>query len=52
MGNWDYSGFITDGNAVVNDAWREARGGVPAPGGSIELDVQRGVGDVRLVLVD
>ncbi|HSK47880.1 MAG TPA: toast rack family protein [Coriobacteriia bacterium] len=47
IGEWSYDGFTTDGNAVVNEAWS-----ADASENSIELNVQRGVGNVRLELAD
>jgi hypothetical protein len=45
LGDWSYDGFTVDGEYLVNDAYGETDT-------SIELDVQRGIGEVRLELVD
>lgn len=45
LGEWEYEGFRKQGDALVNEAYGTAAT-------SIELDVQRGIGLVRLELVD
>ena len=45
VGDWSYDGFTVDGDYLVNDAYGTSDT-------TIELDVQRGIGDVVLVLVD
>jgi hypothetical protein len=45
IGDWNYEGFREDGDYLVNDAYGESET-------TIELDVQRGVGEVNLELVD
>lgn len=45
LGEWSYEGFTVDGDYLVNDAYGTS-------GTTLELDVQRGIGEVSLVLVD
>jgi len=45
VGDFSADGFISQGNAWVNEAYS-------GPGPKIEIDLVRGVGDVTLVLVD
>lgn len=45
IGEWSHEGFTVDGDYLVNDAYGTSET-------TIELDVQRGIGEVRLVLVD
>lgn len=46
IGDWRYDGFIEEGDYLVNEAYRTSSAG------AIELDIQRGVGQVDLELVD
>jgi hypothetical protein len=46
VGDYSADGFITDGNAVENEAYRSGTGP------KIDIELVRGVGDVTLVLVD
>jgi hypothetical protein len=45
IGGWSYEGFRADGDYLVNDAYG-TQGGT-----TIEMDIQRGVGQVNLVEV-
>jgi len=45
IGEWNYEGFTVDGDYLVNDAYDESDT-------TIELDIQRGIGEVTLELVD
>jgi len=45
LGDWEYDGFMKEGDALVNRAY-------DTTAASIELKVQRGIGSVRLELVD
>lgn len=45
VGEWIYDGFTTEGGDLVNDAYGESET-------NIQITVQRGIGEVELVLVD
>jgi len=45
VGDWSYDGFSVDGAYLVNDAYGTSDK-------TIELNIQRGLGEVVLVLVD
>jgi hypothetical protein len=50
IGDWSADGFTSDGSVVVNEAWEAQGSSAEANEGSIELVVQRGIGEVRLEL--
>lgn len=53
LGDYKYDdGFHRSGGDIVNDAWETAQHGTTDYKGQIELNIQQGIGEVRLELVD